>query len=132
MTHQEALERVHDEIIEQFGGTDDPVELDKLEGIADIGMRLASFLQSEIADEGSWVDTGSDGEVYNCHVKVNGREYQVDVSAGSTDAEMDAWEAGLKEQASKWDLLCPRVIEALKSADPELAAEFNAYVQHDG
>jgi hypothetical protein len=80
--HQEALERVHDRIIEQFGNTDDPVELEKLEGIADIGMRVAGFLQSEIADEGSWVDTGCGGESYDCHVRVAGREYDVQISAG--------------------------------------------------
>jgi hypothetical protein len=127
--HREALESVHDKIIEQFGDTNDPVELEKLEGIADIGMRVAGFLQSEIADEGSWVDTGSDGTAYDCHVKVAGREYDVQITAGSTKAELDQWEAGIKEEASQWDLLCPRVIEALRRADPALATEFAAYVE---
>lgn len=126
--HRQALESVHDQIIEQFGGTDDPVDLERLEGIAEIGMAVAGFLQSEIADEGSWVDTGSDGAVYNCHVTVSGREYGVDISAGSTKAELDQWEAGIREEAGQWDLLCPRVIEALKLADLELAAEFEIYV----
>jgi hypothetical protein len=105
--HQKALERVHDTIIEQFGDTHDPVELEKLEGIADIGMRLAGFLQSEIADEGSWVDTGSDGSSYDCHVKISGREYDVNISPGSTEAELDQWEAGIKEEASQWDFALP-------------------------
>jgi hypothetical protein len=126
--HQQALERVHDTIIEQFGDTNDPIELEKLEGIADIGMRLAGFLQSDIADKGSWVDTGSDGSSYDCHVKVGGREYGVTISPGSTEAELDQWEAERKEEASQWDLLCPRVIEALKRADPDLGAEFETYV----
>jgi hypothetical protein len=126
--HRQALESTHDLIIETFGGTNDPVELEKLEGIADIGMRVAGFLQSEIADEGTWVDTGSDGEVYNCHVTVNGREYGVDISAGSTEAELDEWEAGIREGARHWDLLCPRVIEALRRSDAALADEFEAHV----
>lgn len=126
--HQQALERVHDRIIEQFGDTNDPVELEKLEGIADIGMRVAAFLQSEIADVGTWVDTGSNGETYDCTVIVCDREYDIEIKAGPTDAEVEQWKQGLETEASQWDLLCPRVIEVLRRADPDLAGEFETYV----
>jgi hypothetical protein len=126
--HREALDITDTRIIETFGNMSDPIEREKLLGTIDLGHEIAAWLHREFADEGTWVDTGSNGESYDCHVTIKGREFSVNVRAGSTDAEDDAADAEEKIMASQWDLLCPRVIEALGRADPELAAEFKAYV----
>lgn len=128
MTSDRNLERLGEHIIANLS-PEDALERKKLIGAIEVGQRVAEFLQSELADEDSYVDTGSDGTGYDCEVMVNGREYSVSISPGSTDAEMEEWEAERQVEASKWDLLCPRVIEALKAGpDKELAAEFEAYV----
>lgn len=127
--HREAHDRVGDRIVETFVPGMDPVERAKLIGAVELGQRIGELLQCELADEGTWVDTGSDGHSYDCHVTIKGREYHVNVSPGSTEAEMDQWEAELKQEASQWDLLCPRVTAALRAGpDAALADEFEAYV----
>lgn len=125
--HNESLERVGAAIVEQLG-SDDPLEREKLVSAISLGQRIAEYLQCEVADEGSWVDTGSDGSGYDCHVTWKGREYNVSVSAGHTDAEMDEWEAGLSVEATAWDALMDRVIAALGPVDEALAAELAAQV----
>jgi hypothetical protein len=127
--HQDALAaeaRQIDRLL--IAGKDSALEREKLSGAVALGQRLAEHLQSEVADEGSWVDTGCDGSGYEAFVMVKGREYQVYVSPRSTRAELAEWETSLQEEASQWDLLCPRVINALRTADPQLAAEFERHV----
>jgi hypothetical protein len=127
--HKAALEGLGDKIIGAFGGQADPVERAKLIGAIELGQEIATFLQCEQADEDTWVDTGSDGGGYDCHVTIKGREYGVHISPGSTDAEDAAEYAEMQREESQWDLLCPRVIAALRAGpDQALADEFEAYV----
>lgn len=126
--HMTAQEKVGDAAIAQFAPALDDVGRERLIGTIDVGQRVGGFLMSDVADEGTWVDTGSDGISYDCHVTMEGREYHVSVWAGSSDAEDAAEDKTREEEASQWDLLCPRVIAALKAADPVLAAEFESYV----
>lgn len=125
---RERLEQVGEHIIAHLG-SDDPLERKKLIGAIELGQRVAEFLQCEAADEDTYVDTGSDGESYDCHVTVNGREYGVTVTPGSTDEEEEQFWEEQREAASQWDLLCPRVIAALRAGpDKALADEFEAHV----
>lgn len=125
--YSEGLERLGATIVEQLG-SDDPLERKKLIGAIEVGQRVAEFLQCELADEDTWVDTGSGGSSYDCEVKVNGREYSVTISPGSTDEEAEQWEAELSAEAQQWDSLMPRVLEALRASDPALAVEFDGFI----
>lgn len=126
--HRQALERVQDQIIERFS-TDDPVEQEKIEGVADLGAKVATFLAGEIADEGSWVDTGFGLGQYDCHVIVGAREYHVAITAGRTEAEMAAWEAALGQSDDEITKLEKRILEALRVAGHyQLATEFEAVI----
>lgn len=129
--HREAQDALGETIIGTFPKAD-PVERAKLIGAVELGQDVATFLQCEKADDDTWVDTGSDGHGYECFVRIKGREYQVYISPRSTEAEDAQDEREEAEVWSKWDLLCPRVIEALRKADPELAAEFEVHVTPKG
>lgn len=126
--HHKSLESVSAAIMANLA-PEDPLERVKLVGAVDLGQRIATFLQTEVADEGSWVDTGSDGSSYDCKVEIGGREFSVSVSAGDTDEEVNQFWEEQQEAARQWDALWPRVREILQTADKALADQFEKLVK---
>lgn len=125
---RDAQDRVADQIIHHFGGQPDPVERERLIGVIELGQRIAELLH-ELADEGKWVDTGSGGNSYDCHVTIGGREYDVNISPGSTEAEMAAWEATLSKTDDEIAELERNVLAALRLAGHmQLATDFEALI----
>lgn len=127
--YRDAQDKLGDHIIEQFGGQPDPVERDRLIGAIELGQDIASYLMCERADDDTNVDTGSDGSGYDCHVTIKGREYNVHISPGHTEAEMDAWESALRKSEDEVEDLERRVLAALRIAgNTDLATEFEALI----